>query len=99
MDSAKPSLVNSVAGESLRGGNDLSWRSRSKGTFNNIKAFLVPVLFRFRGCWNNGLLLRWDKKTRSKIIGKIRGNPAKGDGGAGGGDLNFVDSCAALDDM
>jgi len=46
------------------------------------------------------LLLRWDEKTTSKIIGKIRGNPApKGDRGAGGGDLNFVDSCAALDDM
>ena len=42
----------------------------------------------------------WDKKARSKIIGKIRGNPApKGDGGAGGGNLNFVDFCAALDEM
>jgi hypothetical protein len=46
------------------------------------------------------LLLRWDNKTRSKIIGKIRGNPMpKGDGGADGGGLNFVDFRAALDDM
>jgi len=72
----------------------------SESIFYNIKAFMVPVLFRFRRCWNNGWLLRWGNKTRSKIIGKIRGNPApKVDGGAGGGYLNFVNSCVGLDDM
>jgi hypothetical protein len=51
----------------------------SKGIYY-INSFLVSVPFWFRRCWNNGLLLRWDNKTRSKIIGEIRGycNPAQG---------------------
>ena len=72
----------------------------SKGIFYNIKAFLVPEPFRFRGFRSNGLRLRRDKKTRSKIMGKIRGNPRpKVDDGAGGGDLNFVVLCVEFNDV